>query len=381
MNSQYFPLGVAEGHAFLGRKEEIRQLMYNINQGRHTLLLSPRRYGKTSLARHTIQNKYIFSEIDLFLAIDEYAIEARFTSGVESIIQTTSDKKKKWFDLLLGFFKNLDQTWTIGFKGMQLELKPNNHHDIPGNLLQLFNALEFMLSKQKKKVVLFVDEFQEISKINMGKAVEGAIRHFAQAAKHVIFIFSGSSRHLLLDIFGNRSRPLYKLCDWITLSRLDRNLYQNYLNKVAQQTFGMPLTEEVFNEIMTLSECHPEATYALCGQLWSVASNKKILVKHDVQKAWEDYVAKHLKQTRQILSANSSGQLKILVLIAMGITKGITGKDSQNKIGLTSPSISKALQVLEAEDLVEKDADGFYSIIDPVIKTTLLKFYSDYLRE
>ncbi len=246
--------------------------------------------------------------------------------------------------------------------------------------MQLFNALEFILSKQKKKVVIFVDEFQEINKINMGKAIEGAIRHFAQAAKYVIFIFSGSSRHLLLDIFGS-SRPLYKLCDWIILSRLDRNLYQSYLNKVAQQTFGKPLIEEVFNEIMTLSECHPEATYALCGQLWSKAANKQTLVKQDVQKAWEDYITKHLKQTRQILSTYSSGQLKVLMLIAMGIKKGITGKDSQAKLGLTSPSISKALQLLEAEDLIEKNVDGFYSIIDPVIKTTLLKFYSDYLRE
>lgn len=382
MNEQYFPLGIAEGKAFLGREEEIRQLAYNVSQGRHTLLFSPRRYGKTSLARHVIQeNKYIFSEIDLFLAIDECAIESRFISGIESLIQTLSGKKEQWFHILLDFFKKADQTWTVGFKGMQLELRPNTQDDVASNILSLLNALEFLLSKQKKRVVLFVDEFQEISKIKTSKAIEGAIRHFAQASKQVVFIFSGSSRHLLLDIFGNRSRPLYKLCDWITLSRLDRNLYKNYLDKIAQKTWGAPLAEEVFNEIMILSECHPEATYALCGQLWFSAENKKILTKHDVQKAWQDYVTKHLKQTRQILSANSSGQLKMLILIASGIIKKLTGKESQSKLNLTGPSITKALQALESEDLIEKNPDGSYRIIDPIIKTTLLAFYSDYLRE
>ncbi|MFT3741692.1 MAG: ATP-binding protein [Gammaproteobacteria bacterium] len=379
MSESYFPLGIAEGPAFLGRHEEIRRLSANIEQGRHTLLLSPRRYGKTSLARHVIYGMNdIFCEIDLFLAIDEYAVETRLTRGIESIIQKLSHKKEKWLQLLLDFFKKSDQTWTIGFKGAQLQLKPNHHSDVPGNILDLFNALETMLSKQQKKAVVFIDEFQEITKIKTGKAIEGAIRHFAQASKQVVFIFSGSSRHLLLDMFNNRSRPLYKLCDWITLSRLDAKLYQSYLNKIAQKTLGSPLTEAVFDEIVTLSQCHPEGIYALCGQLWLLENNKKSFEKQDVQAAWKKHISEHIKQTRTMLSANSTGQMKVLILIAQGVTQQLTGKDAQKKLDLTSPSIVKALQTLEAEDLIERNSEGAYIIIDPVVKSSLLELYADY---
>lgn len=382
MDEQHFPLGIAAGESFLGREAETHQLIHNINQGRHTLLLSPRRYGKTSLARHVIRShKCIFSEIDLFLAIDEYAIEARFINCIESLIPAISTKKKKWFELLLNFFKNADKTWTIGFKGVSLELRPGNHKDIAGNLLDLLNALEFMLFKQQKKVVLFVDEFQEINKLKTGKAIEGAIRHFAQASRYVVFIFSGSSRHILQDIFGNRSRPLYKLCDWIVLSRLDQSLYRDYLNKIAQKTWRQPLEKETFDEIIALSECHPEAIYALCGGLWLLATDQQVPDKSVVQRAWKEYVTEHLKQTRQMLSTSSPGQLKLLILISRGFTQVLTGKEVQAKLNVTSPSIAKALQVLEAEDFIEKDAQNAYRIIDPVIKATLLDFYSDYLRE
>lgn len=382
MNEDYFPLGIAQGHAFLGRENEAHQLVQNIAQRRHTLLLAPRRYGKTSLARYAIQmSQCIYTEIDLFLAIDESAVESCFITGIESLIQTVSGKKEQWFHLLVDYFKHAEHTWTVGFKGLQLELKPQNHNDIPRNILEILNALEYVLSKQKKQVVVFIDEFQEISKIPMAKSIEGAIRHFAQSCKHVVFIFSGSSRHLLLDIFGSRSRPLYKLCDWISLSRLEKVYYQKYLRKVGKKTFQAVLPDETFDEIIRISACHPEATYALCGQLWALCAPKnKIPQKNDVENAWEIYIKTHLKQTRQILSGCSSGQLKILIMIATGYTKNLSGKNSQSLMGISSAAISKALHVLELEDYIEKEETENYRIVDPVIKSTLLIYYSDYLR-
>ena len=101
----------------------------------------------------------------------------------------------------------------------------------PENILDALNALEHILVKKKQKAVLFIDEFQEIVKLPIGKAVEGAIRHFAQESKYLSLIFSGSNRHILLSMFVDRSRPLYQLCDRINLGRIDSKYYKEYLNK------------------------------------------------------------------------------------------------------------------------------------------------------
>lgn len=380
MFARYFPQGIAEGEAFLGREPETARLQDNLNQGRHTLLLSPRRYGKTSLARHVITHfNYFYTEIDLFLAIDERSIEARFISGVEHLIQNISATPQQWLNILVNFFKKSDRKWTIEIKGLKLKLKPENHQDIPANLLLAFTALEHVLAKQKKRAVIFIDEFQEISKISSGKGIEGAVRHFAQSSKYIVFIFSGSNRTMLTDIFANRSRPLYSLCDWITLQRIDAALYQTYINKIAKKTWHTILDQEIIDEIINITERHPETIYTLCADLWQYWKQQNGKPKKEnVLQVWKQYLRDRLKQTRLALSATSPGQMKILISIATGHNKRLTGKETQKKLNLTSPSIVNALSVLESQDFIEKCEDGSYHLIDPVIKDTLVEYYSEY---
>lgn len=378
---QYFPQGVAQADAFLGRQEETDKLLANINTGRHTLLLSPRRYGKTSLVRHALtQTNHPYIETDLFLAIDEKAIETRLLDGIQSLIQSFSEKPEQWLNTLINFFKKSNKKWTIGFKGVKLELQPNNNQDVAGNLLEVFNALEHILSHKKQRAVIFIDEFQELGKIKTGKTIEGAIRHFAQASKYLVFVFSGSNRHALIDIFGTRARPLYSLCDWVTLQRLTPQIYFTYLNHIANLTWKQSLPNDVLTAITDLTECHPEITYGFCANLWQYCISKQTPPSIDlIPNIWNSYVLERVKQTKLTLAEISAGQLKILILIATGTNIKLTGKEIQKKINLTSPTIVGALNTLEKEDFIEKINDGSYRIINPVIKATLTSYYSNYL--
>jgi len=380
MHNPLFPTGIAEGNAFLGRQEEMFRLLDNIEQGRHTLLLSPRRYGKTSLAKQAIKkSKLPFVEIDLFLAIDENAIETCIIQGVESLIANLSHEPTQWMKTLINYFKKANKKWTIGIKGVKLELTPDNHEDIADNILSLLQALEHLLANKKQKAIIFIDEFQEINKLQTSKVIEGAIRHFAQYAKYTLFIFSGSSRHILVDMFGNSENPLYNLCDWLTLERLPAALYQKYLNKVAKQTWQQPLNQTVFQRIIEYSQCHPETIYALCARLWQHSGfRKKSPTENDIKTVWQKFIKDKLKQTRSTLSHLSTGQLKILILIAMNFDKPISGKEAQNKINLTSPSIIKAIKALEKQDIIEKLDNGRYRIIHPVVAATLKDYYAGY---
>ena len=176
---------------------------------------------------------------------------SKLLKGVRDLIQQVSDTPEQWFKTLRNYFNRLNKKWIIGIKGFYLELQPNDHSSIAENILDALNALEYILKKQNKKAILFIDEFQEIIKIKEGLAIEGAIRHFAQESKHLVFIFSGSNRHMLQSMFGDRTRPLYNLCDRLNLDRIDSSYYKKYLGYVSQKTWGEPIKRQFFDKIIT----------------------------------------------------------------------------------------------------------------------------------
>lgn len=379
MLERYFPLGIADGKAFLGRKPEIERLKNNIIRGYHSLLIAPRRYGKTSLARHVINLlDFPWVEIDFFVAQNELSIEQKFLKGIQSIISQV-DAPERWLKSLIHFFKNTNKTWTVGVKGLKLELIPENHKDIPENILEALNALEHILMKKKQRAVLFIDEFQEIANIKINRAIEGAIRHFAQSSKHVVFIFSGSSRHMLMHMFGDKSRPLYALCNEINLKRLSPSDYKSYLNKVAQESWHKPLSEVVFNKIMQVTECHPRYVYNLCFNLWEDCLQKNNgPEEQNVDEAWSRLLHDKLKDTREILSKRSLGQIKILSLISLGHENEISGQFAQSKLGMSGSAIIQAVKLLEQDDYLEKQENGSYKILDPLLKSIFVQYGSDY---
>lgn len=300
-----------------------------------------------------------------------------------------SDTPEQWFSTLRDFFSRANKRWTIGFTGLTLELTPENSKDIADNILDALNALEHILAQKQQRAILFIDEFQEITKLETGQVIEGIIRHFAQEAKYLALIFSGSNRNILLDMFvGDRSRPLYNLCDRINLGRIDQSYYREYLNGIAQKTWHEPIKEAVFTTIMQLTECHPNYVYALCGHVWRLFPNNQP-TPENVTACWDNYVGEQLKETRAMLSNLSGGQLKVLILIALKQHREFTGKEAQKKLDLTSGAIVYSLRALENMDYIEHYVEktnandntpaipATLRIINPVIRSTLEKFYGD----
>ncbi|MFN7097620.1 MAG: AAA family ATPase [Gammaproteobacteria bacterium] len=376
-NINYFPTGIADSESFCNRKLELSKLGQNIVKGAHTLLYSPRRYGKSSLAKQAVKHAQIpHAEIDFFVAIDATSVEKQFLYGVKQLIQSVSDTPEQWFHVLRNFFNKANKKWTIGITGFSLELIPERNNDVAVNILDALMALEHVLAKKKQRVLFFIDEFQEISHLAEAKAIEGAIRHFAQSTKHVVFIFSGSNRHLLINMFNDRSRPLYLLCDRIQLNRITVADYKIHLNKIAFDTWKAALSETTFQKIINYTECHPFYVNILCDRLWSHLNNLPTV--NDVETVWLSYVNEQRTETRRELLTLGTAQLKMLVAIASGENHALTRLEIQQKLKLTSSAITQALQALEEKDYIEKQEERIFVIINPLLKASLLQYYHDY---
>jgi AAA+ ATPase superfamily predicted ATPase len=379
-----FPQGVATGQAFLGREAEVNILTENIKHGHHTLLIAPRRFGKTSLALNVLKKLEIpYAELNFHLALTEKSIESKILIGVQDILKSIATKPEKLFKIFNEFLKKTKVRLSLTIKGVlniELGIEHSKNEDIPENILATLKLAEHVLAEHHKKAVIFIDEIQEIDGLDTSRQIEGAIREFAQKSQYLVFIFSGSNRRMLLHMFDDKSMPLYELCERITLERIDEESYRYYLTKMAKKTWGKPLAEAVFNEIMLLSERHPRRVYNLCFQLWrNYGKNKNGVSERQVRETWNDYIAQRLKDIRYHLSRLTRSQLKVLTFMAISPASELTGKQAQHRMDLASSTITQALNILEDNDYVERLGKGDYRIIDPLVKAVLANYEKENL--
>ncbi len=368
----FFPLGIASGHAFCNRTNETHLLVNNIKNGKHTLLIATRRYGKSSLALHSIQlSKQPFVEVDFYMASNEKIIESYILHGIVDLIGKALGPVEKLIVSIKKYVKNLKPKLNIGNDHLKLELSPDITTDPATNVKEGLLLLEKLLEEKKKYAVFLMDEFQNVGVIAQGQGIEAAIRHVAQKTKYLTIIFSGSNRKLLKTMFEDTNRPLYKLCWHLSLDRISTEHYKEHLQNAAKKYWGKILDDEVFNEIITLSEKHPFYINKLCDRLWTYFE-KKPPTYNDVSKTWDEILLEEKSDAVKEISLLSLGQKNVALLIAKNIIEQLTGKQSILELQMTSSSIITALEGLEEKDMIEKE-NNQYRIVNPVIKHYILK--------
>jgi len=380
LTKDYFPQWIAVGEAFIGRKKERDSLTHHVMSGHHTLLVAPRRYGKTSLSRQVLEStQMLSSETNFFLARTEKAVERKILAAVELILSQVENNLGRLIKKISACFSSTQNRWTLGIKGLaSVELIPDSEVDIPDNIMTAFNLLESILKEKKQKAILYFDEFQQLNQIENGFVLQGAIREFAQSTKHVVFIFSGSNQKILHHMFDDQSMPLFELCERVQLHRINSEAYIRYINWVAKKTFNALLPVDCIEKVLELTENHPKRVYNLCYLLWKEATRIEDVTKAFVVTCWEDFIIDRANAVRLRLSNLNTGQIKVLTFIAADIDSQLTGKLAQRTLSLSSPSIVDAIAGLMAQDYISK-TDNKYVVVDPLVKAVLVKYELDNL--
>lgn len=365
----YFPLGKAYGEAFCNRKEETQTLLGNLENGKHTFLVSPRRYGKSSLCEHVFTLTALSrSKLDFHLAINEKDVERIIISGVTELIGKAIGRVEKLLVALKKYTKRLKPKFSVGTENFHLELEIANDSSPAENIAEALLLLDKLLQKRNKQAILLFDEFQEIAQIEAGKSIEGAIRHVGQETRKLSFIFSGSNSHILKGMFEDERRPLYKLCRKLMLGRINEVHYQAHLNKAAKAMWNQNLKPEVFNRIMGLSERHPYYVNYLCDILWS--EHKVIPEVNHVDEAWDIVVEEERSDLLKDFFMLTENQRKLLIYIASQNAETIYSDEAAKQMDLPISSISRGLNSLIEKGYIEKTHEQ-YQLIVPIYKKLL----------
>lgn len=370
--AKIFPLGLAKGKAFCNRVNERKRIANNIQCVRHSLVISPRRYGKSSLVLYVLDELRIpFVQVDFFVAMDEAEIEHEILEGVKKLINGLIPIHEKILKTVKEQIKKLKLKLLVGSDGVSFELYTAEKKDPSKNIKSALILLEHVLAESKKEAVFFIDECQEIGVVAASKGIEGAIRYVAQESTHLRFVFSGSNRHMLDQMFNDRSRPLYKLCDKISVERIHEEDYWAFIQKSAVQKWGRKLSEAVLEKILELTECHPYYVNLICGRIWSHYSESPPPRAENILRIWTEFAEEQKTEVSRELSALSELQKKLIVQIALGAEHNLTGKEMVSLMNTTSAAIVKSLKTLEKRDFIFYAQGGGARVLDPIIKMSI----------
>lgn len=370
---RYFPLGKAYGVAFCNRVAELKTLVGNIENGKHTFLIAPRRYGKSSLCEKAIGKLQLpLTRIDLHVTTSEKGIERAILKGIVDLIGQSVGSIEKAIQAIKNQLKNLKPKLSVEAAGFQLELEVSQQASTPEVIREALLMLEKLLQNKNQQAIMFIDEFQRVVEIAPDMGIEGGIRSAAQETQQLAIIFSGSNRHLIESIFQDEGRPLYKLCKKIKLERIAETHYQNHLNKAAQQMWKHNLPDAVFKQIMQLTERHPYYVNYVCDALWSLDS-KSLPKLEDVNSVWEVIMEEERSDLLKEFFSITENQKKLLIYLAAKPGDSIYSAHATQIMGLASTSVPKVLYVLLAKDMVEEYEKGKYRVINPVYKSILVE--------
>lgn len=366
---ELFPLGKAYGDAFCNREKETAKLIGNLESGKHTFLVAPRRYGKSSLCEQAFSKSNLhWSKVDFHLAITEKDIERFIIKAVIQLIGKSIGQVDKLVAIIKDFVSGLNPKFALSSKHMSLELEVTQKSTPAENVAEAILLLDRLLSERKQRAALLLDEFQEVGAIGQGKGIEGAIRSAAQDTKQLSIVFSGSNPHLLKCMFEDERRPLYKLCRKLVLPRISTEHYRGHLNRAAKLMWNGELHEEVFIEIMKLSQQHPHYVNHLCDIIWS--SREKPPSIQSVQVAWDEVYEEERSDLIKDFLALSENQKKVMKYIAAVSGGNLYSSNAAKIMDIPQGSVRGAIEQLLEKDFVQKQEEGFILVI-PLYKKIL----------
>ncbi len=368
--SRMFPAGIAMGEAFYDRVQERKNLSENISHGIHTVLVAPRRFGKTSLIKKVLDDtKTPFIWLDFMAITSGEEAQIRFLNHISELIVSIAKTETRLKQLITKYFSLFKPELSIGIPGvLKVTFKPESISH--AGVTEALSNLDRLAQDANIRIVIVCDEFQEIVNIDKDATLQASIRHAAERSQSTTYLFSGSRHKPLRRLFTGKQNPLYELCDQMTIERISEKDYREYLQKEAKKKWGYELNESILNKIFTYTDYYPKYINALCAKIWF---NELEPTPELVDTLWENYIFTRKSAIAEELSDLKLNQRKLLIYLCNNPTELPFSFETSIAAGLSTSNIQSALPALLEKDLVVK-LDGIYSVLDPTFKYYFDKF-------
>ena len=370
MENKPFIFGVAtSGDNFTDRKNETARLLTNFKHGVNTVLISPRRWGKTSLVQKVCnlaksdELKVVY--LDIFSCRSDREFYDAFASAV---LKQTSSKWDEWVENAKLFLSRISPKISFGTDPMtdfsiSLELNPKS--DDINDILQL---PEKIAQEKGCRIVICIDEFQQIAEFGDSKTFQKRLRMVWQLQKNVSYCLFGNKKHLMNELFEKKSLPFYKFGDAIYLQKIPTADWVEYICGRFEAT-GKSISSELAERICATVDNHSSYVQQLAWLIW--VNTDKVATDKEFEDAYKDILDQNTplfeKQTENL----STYQMNFLRAIIDGVSKEFSTQGVIQKYRLaSSANVATVKRALIKKELIETEKREV-TISDPLLKVWL----------
>lgn len=366
-NEAPFVFGVrVEGNTFTDRKEETNRLKMNFLYGVNTILISPRRMGKTSLVEKVCSlvesDTLKIAKIDAFGCRSENDFINAFATAV---VRATSSKWEEWMENAKTFLSRFIPKISIGqdpLTDFSIALEYNRANTVTEDILQLPETI----AKQKGiKIVICIDEFQQIADFPDSITFQKKLRSVWQLQCNVSYCLYGSKKHMMEKMFQSQSHPFYRFGDLFYLDKISETDWVEYICDRFRVT-GKEISRELASEICTVTDRYSSYVQQLAWLVW--LRTDKHATKEDVEfgidRMLDACEPLFIQQTESL----SAYQMNFLRALANGVNTGFTRSEILDTYQLgTAANISRLKKALTEKDLIMMTAPKKLEISDPIL--------------
>jgi hypothetical protein len=365
---------IAYGEPFCDREEEIGKVIESASRGEAVCLLSPRRYGKSSLLNQVLgrmqEGGWVPVRVDVMEVFSLRDLARELELKRIAALGTWDRIKQKAMETAAHLKPKVELDPISGQPGVSLELgEPGG-----GEEFLVRSVLKKMISLTKRldrPVCLVLDEFQEVAALDTKNRIEGVIRGvFQKRPKGFVPIYSGSRRHMLKLMFEDESAPFYRSARILELGTLSSEKFVPFIQEQFQKTLRLKIPEVIVNATCRVFDGHPHVLNKTASYLWTRCAIEGKMSKESLKSVWREIVLDIIEEEKSYYDfANRSiPRYAMAVLREVARTGVVTAPYSSafaKACGLTPGQIQNALRVLQKEDKIVETESGI-KVMDPL---------------
>ena len=378
MENPFYITGIIPEPYFCDREKETLWMVRTLENKAHILLSSPRRMGKTQLIRHvfaqpSIKDNYYTFYTDIYptTSLNEFVL---FLS--KEIYSVLVPKGKTVLNRFLAGLHSL--AGSFGYDPVSntptFNIKLGDIHLPELTLEEIFNYLE----QAEKPCIFAIDEFQQIANYPE-KNIEATLRAHIQKMNNCLFIYAGSNRHILENMFNSGAKPFYNSAEQIYLDSISKNIYTAFAEEVFKKN-ARTIAPEAASLAYDLFEGHTYYVHNVLHNVFAYIDTEKTIDETDILQTLNDILEDKGRSFASVMNQLNYQQKETLVAIAKeGKTSGVTSVAFVKKHALKSPSsVQFAISILLEKQLITYQSEGrtkVYSIADKFLEMWIRRTY------
>ena len=359
---------------FCDRENDTEFLRKQIVNGRNVALISPRRIGKSGLIQHFFNQPDIQEAYHVFY-VDIYATtslgEFVYTLGKEIYEQLKPQStvwKEKFFQIVSSFRVGFKLDAMTGLPGLDIGL---GDIQVPQTTLdEIFSYI----AESDKPCVIAIDEFQQIGEY-AERNVEALLRTKIQQCQKAQFIFSGSKRHTMTNMFNSPAKPFYQSAISMGLEAIPVNTYTDFAVRLFEE-YGKHVDREVIEHVWAKYDGYTWFVQMVMNELFALTARDELCTMDKVDAALQNVILSQENSYKTLLSNLPPRQKMVLQAIAKeGVARNVTSMKFVKQYNLGSASsVQSAVRLLLQNDLITQE-DGCYRVYDYFFSTWLSEIF------